>query len=226
MMDVFTAGSTWAADRDALLTLPRRHVVLLAADWAEDVLHVYESACPGDDRPRRAVEAARWGGGRSAYAAANAVNAAYAAVNAVNAAYAAADAAYAAVNAAYAAANAAAGAAYAAANAAANAAARAAYAAVNAAYAVGGRRRVHARWRAAWHGGRAFDPSWRTPLGRQLAADPEAYPVLLDHLSDLGAEVDDLRGLAWARSNWAVFHATEADVLSNRLPEEVCDGTA
>jgi hypothetical protein len=94
---------------------------LVAADFAERVLHIYESKYPNDDRPRKAIEAAR-SGDKNAAADADAADAAAAA------AYAAAAAAY-----AYAAA-AAADAADAAA-AAADAAAAAAYAAAAAAYA-------------------------------------------------------------------------------------------
>ena len=105
------------------------------ADCAERVLHFYEEAYPGDQRPRAAIATARAyargeatdgelnAAARAAYAAADAARAA------VRAAYAAADAAYAAA--------AAARAAYAAADAA-DAAARAAdaaYAAARAAYA-------------------------------------------------------------------------------------------
>jgi hypothetical protein len=111
---------------------------------AELVLHIYEDKYPKDDRPRKAIEAAKAylkdHSAKSQTAAANAANAANAAYATANAAYAAAYAAHAAsaANAAHAA-NAAAYAAYAAANAAyatANAAyANAAYAAYAAAYA-------------------------------------------------------------------------------------------
>ena len=100
---------------------------LLGADFAEHVLHNFERDYPNDDRPRKAIEAARKFAngeislkelGRASYAAADAAyNAADA--TAVNAAYYAADAAYCAANAATYAADAA--------NAAANAAADAAY---------------------------------------------------------------------------------------------------
>jgi hypothetical protein len=120
----------WVAFR----TLSKTNLRLAAADIAESVLHLYEAKCPGDLRPRRAIEAARSGNvseiraaadadaaraaARAAYAYAAA--AAYAAAYAAGAADADADAAYAA--AAYAAA-------YAAAAYAAAAAAAAAYAA-------------------------------------------------------------------------------------------------
>jgi len=35
--------------------------VLFAADWAEQVLPIFECAYPTDDRPRKAIEAARSG---------------------------------------------------------------------------------------------------------------------------------------------------------------------
>lgn len=68
--------------------------VALAIRFAESVLHVFEEARPGDDRPRKAIEAAKRGGpaADAAWAAADAARAAYAA----EAAYAAARAAYAA----------------------------------------------------------------------------------------------------------------------------------
>ena len=106
--------------------------VELAIYAAEMVIHIFEDKNPSDDRPRKAIEAAKsWLAGKSNAYAYAAVDAAYdstsnAAANAAAYAYAAAKAAYA--NAAYSAANAAA---YAAANAAAyaaNAAAKAAYA--------------------------------------------------------------------------------------------------
>ena len=36
-----------------------REIRLFAADCAESVLHIYEDAHPNDDRPRKAIEAAR-----------------------------------------------------------------------------------------------------------------------------------------------------------------------
>jgi hypothetical protein len=98
---------------------------------AESVLKIFNDKYPNDDRPKKAIEAAKEyiSGGITAYAA---YAAAYAAANT---AYAAANTAYAAANtAAYAAANTAADAAYAA-NTAADAAYAAAYAAANTAYA-------------------------------------------------------------------------------------------
>jgi hypothetical protein len=79
---------------------------LIAADFAESVLHIFESKRQGDDRPRKAIQAARdFANGKieikemklaRAYAADAAAYAAYAAAYA---AYAAADAAYAAADA-------------------------------------------------------------------------------------------------------------------------------
>ena len=90
---------------------------LFAADCAEHVLGIYERVCPKDDRPRKAIQAARdFANGlidrNAAHAAANAAhaaaNAAYSAYSAAEAAYAASYAAsYAAANAAYSAAEAA-----------------------------------------------------------------------------------------------------------------------
>ena len=114
---------------------------LVAADFAERVLHIFESKYPNDDRPRKAIEAARNGNAAAAdyadYAAAYTADAASAAANAASvAANAASVAAYGADVAAYAAAAdyAAAAAARAAAYAAAYGAADAAYAAADAAY--------------------------------------------------------------------------------------------
>jgi hypothetical protein len=89
----------WVAFR----LMGEQYIRLAAADIAESVLHIYEKAYPGDNRPRLAIEAARSGNKEAADAAA------YAARAAANAAYAAAYAAYAAAaddaaNAAYAAA--------------------------------------------------------------------------------------------------------------------------
>ena len=70
---------------------------LVAADFAERVLHIFESKYPNDDRPRKAIEAARGGDKAAAYAAYAAYAAADAAAayaaGAAYAAYAAADAA-------------------------------------------------------------------------------------------------------------------------------------
>jgi len=80
-------------------SLDKSSLPLIAADFAERVLHIYEGKYPNDDRPRKAIEAAR---NNNAAAAANAANAAYAA-NAVAAANSANAAAYVANAAAYAA---------------------------------------------------------------------------------------------------------------------------
>ena len=108
-------------------SIDKDNLRFVAADLAERVLYIYENKYPSDDRPRKAIKAARSGSADAAYAAARAA--------ADAAARAAADAA----DAAYAAARAAAADAYAAADAAARAAAyaarAAAYAATYAAYA-------------------------------------------------------------------------------------------
>jgi hypothetical protein len=83
-------------------SIPREKLKLLAADFAERVLHIYESKHLNDDRPRKAIEAARSGNryasayAEAAYAAAYAADAAYAAAYAADAAEAYADAIYAA----------------------------------------------------------------------------------------------------------------------------------
>lgn len=61
-----------------------RELRLFAVNCAEHVLHLYESAFPGDDRPRKAIQAARdYANGRisrhAVYAAAHAAHAANAA---------------------------------------------------------------------------------------------------------------------------------------------------
>jgi len=86
-----------AVNQDIRAALP-----LLAADIAEAVLPLFEWHRPGDDRPRRAIEAARsGGGGGDAYDAADAAyDAALAAFDAVDASASAADAADAAARAA------------------------------------------------------------------------------------------------------------------------------
>jgi len=93
---------------------------LLCADFAESALHIFEEKFPEDDRPRKAIEAARSGDKEKARDAAYAADDAYATTHnaaAYNAAYAAAAAynaaAAAAAAAAYAAAAAADAAAYA-----------------------------------------------------------------------------------------------------------------
>jgi hypothetical protein len=149
----------WLLSR--LMTHPQK--VNFAICAVEQVLELFEKEYPADDRPRKAIQAAKdFLAGKitadaadaaanaadaAANAAANAAYAAYAAANAADAAANAAYAAYAAANAAYAAANAAyaayaanaADAAANAANAAANAAAHAANAAAHAANAAGRR---------------------------------------------------------------------------------------
>lgn len=78
-------------------------IPLIAADFAESALHIFEEKFPGDDRPRKAIEAARSGDKEEARHAARAADDAYATTH--NAAvYNAANAAAAAYNAAAAAA--------------------------------------------------------------------------------------------------------------------------
>ena len=114
-------------------SIPKDNLRLIAADFAKRVLHIYESKYPNDDRPRKAIEAARNGAAdAAAYAADAAADAADAAARSAYAADAAADAAYAAARAADAADDAAYDAAYAA-RAAADAADSAARAAASAA---------------------------------------------------------------------------------------------
>ena len=60
---------------------------LVAADFAERVLYIFESKYPNDDRPRKAIEAARLSDFSGAYAADAAANAAaYAVADAADAA--------------------------------------------------------------------------------------------------------------------------------------------
>ena len=204
----FSKGGTCRARLEGLRLLPRRQQVLLAADWAEAVLPIWERSHPADGRPRRAVEAARAGDGEAAYAASSA---AYAS----SSAYAFSAASFAAVSAAVSASFAASSAAYADvasasfANAAADVA-YVAYAAVSAssanAAAWDGVRRL---WDAAHHAGNVWRPEWRTPLAVELARDPAAYPVLLDLLADEGVPVEGLRAARWGLSNWAIYYLTE-----------------
>lgn len=78
-------------------------IPLIAADFAESALHIFEEKFPGDDRPRKAIEAARSGDKKEARHAARAADDAYATTHNA-AAYNAANAAAAAYNAAAAAA--------------------------------------------------------------------------------------------------------------------------
>ena len=103
-------------------SIPKDKFRFIAADFAERVLHIYENKYPNDDRPKKAIEAARSRAAYVADAAAYAARAAAADAAAYAAAYAAAadaaayaaaaDAAYTAYAAAYAARAAAADAAY------------------------------------------------------------------------------------------------------------------
>jgi len=71
----------------ALRTRPDLHqIALFAADCAESVLHVFERDHPDDDRPRKAIEAAR------VYGANISVDTALSAVSAADAAFTAEDA--------------------------------------------------------------------------------------------------------------------------------------
>lgn len=70
-------------------------IPLIAADFAESVLHLFEENFPNDDRPRKAIEAARGGDKEKAADAADAASAASAAAASASA-YDAASAAYAA----------------------------------------------------------------------------------------------------------------------------------
>jgi hypothetical protein len=81
--------------------LSHKQLVEISCRIAESVLYIYENKYPNDDRPRKAIAAARAGNADATRAAAAA--AAYAADAAAYAAYAAVYAAYAAVYAAYAA---------------------------------------------------------------------------------------------------------------------------
>ncbi len=66
-----------------------RTFALFAADCAEHILHIYEERYPGDDRPRKAIEAARNGDKDAAAHAADAADAVAHAVDAAHAAFAA-----------------------------------------------------------------------------------------------------------------------------------------
>ena len=74
-------------------TWNRRTMILVAADWAEHVLPIFESKYPKDNRPRLAIEAAKNGDTTAASAIAAAAYAADAAADADAAAAAAATAA-------------------------------------------------------------------------------------------------------------------------------------
>ena len=130
--------------RESLGVLPKTLVVDISVRFAESVLPIFESKHPNDDRPRKAIEAAKAYIANPCKKTADAANAS--AASAAYAAYAAhaahaADAADAA-DAAY-------DAAHAAAHAAARAAARAAYAAAYAAYAADAAAAYNAAYYAA-----------------------------------------------------------------------------
>ena len=104
---MWVANAVARTDKDV-----ERRLRMWAADCSARVLHIFESERPGDDRPRKAIEATRAyvRGEIDAAALANAADAAYTAADAAFAytAYAADAAAFAAARAAYTAANAAA----------------------------------------------------------------------------------------------------------------------
>lgn len=199
---------------------------LLAAECARVVLPLHESRCPGDTRPRTAVDTAvrfalglatraeldAAGGASSAaeraastYAATYAANAANAAANA--AADAAADAAYYAADAAY-------YAAHAAAHTTAHTTAHATYVAYTAHAAQW--RWTHLAYTAALGDGVVWRPDWRTDTARTLArdialtADFAAAPILADALQDAGCELHDILDRLRGRTPGAVL--TRADV--------------
>src|SRR3990167_7169745 len=87
-LDIPPQDRLWAVLRDPFMSAPLR--TQFAADCAERVLHIYEARYPGDDRPRRAIAAARTGiGAAAAYAAPAYAAPASAAAYAYAAAYAA-----------------------------------------------------------------------------------------------------------------------------------------
>ena len=136
-------------------------LVRWAADCAEHVLEIYESAYPNDDRPRKAIEAARNGDAAAAdaaYAAAAYAAAANAAAYAAAAAAAYAATAYAAAYAAYAAAAAAA----------ADAAYAAAYAAYAAAAYAAAADAAYAAYAAAAYAAAAYGGNERKWQGKRL----------------------------------------------------------
>jgi hypothetical protein len=219
MAEVIPAG--WVhGERDErvkqLRLSPRRVRVLLAAEWAGAVLPIFEAKTPGDDRPRKAIEAAEaWADGPSE---ARRKAAAAAAAAAADAAYAADAAAYAA-DAAYAAA--AAAAAYAAD--AADAAAYAADAASAAAAAADVRKSkwlwLYATYRhARGPKGATFDRRWRTETAVALARGIVAgrafdrMPILADALEEAGfdpaGELARLRtpGDEFTAADWALWN--------------------
>ena len=116
LKNISQADKLWVCFR----LMPKENIALAAADIAESVLHIFEDKYPNDDRPRKAIEAARKNDTKAANAAAYASNAA------ADAAFSANDTTYAA---AYTAKAAAAAAAYA------SNAATAAYTIPNATYA-------------------------------------------------------------------------------------------
>ena len=58
-LDIPFADRMWVLTRPALWKNPERDLRLLACDFAEDALHIFEAKCPDDHRPRIAIETAR-----------------------------------------------------------------------------------------------------------------------------------------------------------------------
>ncbi len=56
-LDIPGADRLWAVLRNEFLS--DRELRELACDFAESVIHIYERNCPGDDRPRNAINVAR-----------------------------------------------------------------------------------------------------------------------------------------------------------------------
>jgi len=72
LKNITQADKMWVAFR----LMPQENVRFAAADIAESVLHIYESKYPNDNRPRKAIEAARGGDKDAAWAAGDAARAA------------------------------------------------------------------------------------------------------------------------------------------------------
>jgi hypothetical protein len=56
-LDIPGEDRLWAVLRNEFFT--DRELRELACDFAESVIHIYERDCPGDDRPRNAINIAR-----------------------------------------------------------------------------------------------------------------------------------------------------------------------
>ena len=76
-LDIPHNDKLWAVLRVEFFT--KNELVLIACDFAEEVLPIFESAYPTDDRPRNAIAAARAAGAARAARAAGAAGAAEAA---------------------------------------------------------------------------------------------------------------------------------------------------